>query len=89
MVAQAVVVIRELFVAAQTGASSSLDALIVGIVLPTALGAILVAGTTVALIPGYLAEKSLSGLVPAQRVAGGVGGGCAVLGGVFFRWGSG
>ena len=70
LVAQAFVVIRELFVAAQTGASSSLDALLVGIVLPTSIGAILVAGTTVALIPAYLTEKTASGLVPAQRFAG-------------------
>lgn len=70
VVAQAFIVIRELFIAAQAGASSSLDALLVGLVLPTAMGAILVAGTTVALIPAYLAEQSDSGLASAQRFAG-------------------
>ena len=70
VVAQAVIVIRELFVATQTGASSGLDALLVGIALPTALGLVLTAGTTVALIPAYLSIRSNQDRALALRFAG-------------------
>jgi putative peptidoglycan lipid II flippase len=58
VMAQVVILVRELFVAGQTGASSGFDALIVGIALPTALGGVLTAGTTVALVPTYLSLSS-------------------------------
>ena len=67
---QAVIVIRELFVAAQTGASASLDALLVGIALPTAMGGVLAAGTTVALVPAYMSAMSKGGPRAAQKFAG-------------------
>ena len=67
---QAVIVIRELFVAAQTGASASLDALLVGIALPTAMGGVLTAGTTVAFVPAYMSAMSKGGPRAAQKFAG-------------------
>jgi putative peptidoglycan lipid II flippase len=67
---QVFVVVREVFVAAQVGASSSLDALLVGIVLPITLGGVLTAGTSVALVPAYLSARADRGPLAARRFAG-------------------
>lgn len=72
LVAQLVVMARELFLAAQAGASSQVDALLIATVLPTSLGGVLTRGTLNALVPPYLAARSTGGLREAQRFAGAV-----------------
>lgn len=72
LVAQLVVMARELFLAAEAGASSQVDALLIATVLPTSLGGVLTRGTLNALVPPYLAIRSTGGLREAQRFAGAV-----------------
>ena len=70
LVSQVLVAVREMFVAAQTGTSSGLDALLVGVVLPIAVGGVLSSGTAVALVPVYLTARASRRARDAQRFAG-------------------
>jgi len=63
---------RELFLAAQIGATAELDALLIALVLPTALPSILTSGAITALVPAYLEARHTSGLTEAQRLAGAI-----------------
>lgn len=70
--AQLLIVLRELYLAAEEGASAALDALLVGVVLPTSISGMLTSGAMVALVPAYLAAKSEAGTEQARKVAGAV-----------------
>ncbi len=63
-------IVRELFLAAQIGASAELDALLIALVLPTALPSVLTSGAITALVPAYLEARRESGLMEARRLAG-------------------
>lgn len=63
-------IVRELFLAAQIGASANLDALLIAMVLPVALPSVLTSGVTTALVPAYLEERQAEGLHAARRLAG-------------------
>lgn len=65
-------IVRELFLAAQIGATAELDALLIALVLPTALPSILTSGAITALVPAYLEARHNSGLTEAQRLAGAI-----------------
>jgi putative peptidoglycan lipid II flippase len=69
-VAQVVAIVRELFLAANVGVSSELDALLIAIVLPTTLAGVLTSGTVTALVPAYLEARATSGGEAARRFAG-------------------
>jgi putative peptidoglycan lipid II flippase len=69
-VAQVLGIVRELFLAAQVGVSSRLDALLIALVLPTTLAGVLTSGTITALVPAYLEARSASGVDDARRLAG-------------------
>jgi putative peptidoglycan lipid II flippase len=69
-VAQAIGVIRELFLAAHVGLSSQLDALLIGIVLPVTLSGVLTSGAGTALVPAYADASATRGPAEAKRLAG-------------------
>lgn len=68
--AQVLGIVRELFLAAQVGASAQLDALLIAMVLPAALPSILISGTVTALVPAYLEARQRAGPREARRLAG-------------------
>jgi putative peptidoglycan lipid II flippase len=61
---------RELFIAAQVGLSARLDALLIALVLPSALVSVLTSGAAAALVPAYLERRHLGGRLDARRFAG-------------------
>ena len=63
---------REVYVAAQVGVSADLDALIIGVALPTMLSGVFAAGATTALVPSYLEARKTGGSYHARRVAGSI-----------------
>lgn len=63
---------RELYVAAQVGVAVELDALIIGIVLPTTMAGVFSAGITTALVPSYASAYESQGSLHARRLAGAV-----------------
>jgi putative peptidoglycan lipid II flippase len=67
---QALGIVRELFLAAQVGASAQLDALLIAMVLPISLPSVLTSGAVTALVPVYLAARSVDGVLEARRLAG-------------------
>jgi len=67
---QVLAIIRELFLAAQVGASAELDALLIALVLPTALPGVLTSGAITALVPAYLEARQAGGVREARRLAG-------------------
>src|SRR3954465_11794508 len=69
-VSQVLAVVRELFLAGNVGLSSSFDALIIGITLPTTLALAFSGGATRAIVPAYLEIKKDAGLAAARRLAG-------------------
>jgi putative peptidoglycan lipid II flippase len=71
-VVQALGVARELFVAAQVGVSSRLDALLIALILPTALASFLTSGVVTALVPAYLDARRSRGRDEARRLSGAV-----------------
>jgi putative peptidoglycan lipid II flippase len=71
-VVQALGVARELFVAAQVGVSSRLDALLIALILPTALASLLTSGMVTALVPAYLNALRSRGRDEARRLSGAV-----------------
>jgi putative peptidoglycan lipid II flippase len=83
MAVQVIGIVRELFIAAQVGLSSELDALIIGIALPITLAMVLTAGIHPALVPSYMETREKDGRPSARRLAGVVVvwaalGGCAL-----------
>ena len=63
---------RELFVAANTGTSRELDALLVALVVPTLVAEVGSSGVQAALVPAYAAVTRDGGRGAAQRFAGGI-----------------
>ena len=63
-------IVRELFLAAQIGASAELEALLIDLVLPTALPSVLTSGAITALVPAYLEVRQAGGVEDARRLAG-------------------
>lgn len=71
-IAQALGIARELFVASQVGLSQDLDALLIGLTLPTTLASALSSGTGTALVPAYAAILAENGPRAARRLVGAV-----------------
>jgi putative peptidoglycan lipid II flippase len=67
---QLLAIVRELFLAANAGISADLDALLIGIVLPTTMANILTSGPSTAMVPAYLDARASGGLRDARRLAG-------------------
>jgi putative peptidoglycan lipid II flippase len=63
-------IVRELYLAGQVGVSVALDALLIGLVLPTTFANVLSSGVTFALVPAYVEARRSHGLEAAKRVAG-------------------
>lgn len=61
---------RQLFLAAEVGIASSLDALLIALAAPSALVAILSVGVTTAIVPAYAEAKGEIGIVAARRLVG-------------------
>ena len=70
VVVQVIGFIRQLFLAAEVGLTSELDALLIGMAMPLATTGILVAGVSVALVPAYAAAKDERGRLQARRMVG-------------------
>ena len=67
---QVLAVVRELYLAAKVGVSPDLDALLIGLVLPTTLASILTSGPSTAMVPAYLDARATGGLADARRLSG-------------------
>jgi putative peptidoglycan lipid II flippase len=61
---------RQLFMAAEVGITSELDAFLIGMAAPLAAAGVLVAGVQVALVPAYAAVKSERGEAEARHLVG-------------------
>jgi putative peptidoglycan lipid II flippase len=68
--AQAVGIVRELYLAAQVGLSGDLDAMLIAIGLTTLAAGVLTGGAGTALVPIYLEAQARSGQADARRLAG-------------------
>ncbi len=64
---------RQMFLAAEVGITSGLDALLIAMALPAAMVAILTVGVTTAIVPAYAEAKDVHGSQGARRLAGTVG----------------
>jgi len=64
--------VRELFVASRIGASGSLDALLVALVLPVLVSGLLTSGIRAALIPAHAEIAAARGPAAAQRFVGAI-----------------
>ena len=62
--------VRQLFLAAEVGIDSGLDAVFIGLAAPTAIVVLLAAGVSVALVPAYIQTKEEQGIVAARRLSG-------------------
>jgi putative peptidoglycan lipid II flippase len=67
---QVFTLIRELFVASKVGASPDLDALLVAAVAPIMLSSLIAAGTTAAIVPGYISSRKEHGVRAAEELLG-------------------
>ena len=72
VVAQVIGFARQLYFAAQVGASSELDALFIGLAVSMAVVGILTAGVRTAIVPAYTETKRQRGGVEARQLAGSV-----------------
>lgn len=70
--AQAIAILRELFVAANVGLSGDYDAVLIALVIPMTLAALATSGIVTALIPGYVAIQRERGRADASRLASAV-----------------
>lgn len=80
---------RQLFLAAEVGISSGLDALLIALAAPLALVGILTAGVGVAIVPAYAEVKDERGAADARRLVGAVLVWTAIAGALLslFLWG--
>lgn len=72
MAGQVLALIRELYVAARVGASASLDALLVALVLPILVSGIIAGSLRTAIVPAYFDLVARDGHVAARRFLGAV-----------------
>lgn len=70
LVVQIIGFVRQLFLAAEIGISSALDALLIALAAPLALAGILTAGVAVAIVPAYAEIKDERGPTDARRLVG-------------------
>ncbi len=70
VIVQAIGFARQLFLAAEVGISSALDALLIALAAPYVLVAVLSVGVTIAMVPAYARAKDEYGAVAARRLAG-------------------
>jgi putative peptidoglycan lipid II flippase len=68
--AQAVGLVRELYLAAQVGLSGELDAVLIALALPTLVAGVITGGASGALIPVYLEAQASHGREDARRLSG-------------------
>jgi putative peptidoglycan lipid II flippase len=61
---------RQLFLAAEVGITSGLDALLIALAAPLALVGVLTAGVSAAIVPAYIAAKDDVGTSDARRLVG-------------------
>jgi putative peptidoglycan lipid II flippase len=61
---------RQMFLAAEVGIASELDALLIALAVPFALVAVLSVGVTTAIVPAYAKAKADLGVVAARRLVG-------------------
>ncbi len=73
LVVQLIGFARQMFLAAEVGITSGLDALLIAMALPAAMVAILTVGVTTAIVPAYIEAKDVHGNQGARRLAGTVG----------------
>ena len=69
---QAIGFVRQLFLAAEVGIASALDALLIALAAPAALVAVLSVGVTTAIVPAYVQAKDEHGDAAARRLVGSV-----------------
>lgn len=69
---QALGAIRELFLAANVGATGALDAVLIALILPGAVAGVLTSGIVRAIVPAYLEAEHTGGRDQARRLAGSV-----------------
>lgn len=72
MVGQAAALVRELIVASRVGASASLDALLVALVLPILISGIIAGSLRTAVVPAYFDLERRAGRDAAQRFIGAI-----------------
>lgn len=68
--AQAVAIVRELYVAARVGVSAEYDAVLIALVVPMTLAVLITSGVATALVPAYIAAHRDHGSEAAGRLAG-------------------
>ena len=67
---QAIGAARELFLAANVGATGALDAVLIALVLPAAVAGVITSGIVRALVPAYLEAAEAGGRQQARRLSG-------------------
>jgi putative peptidoglycan lipid II flippase len=67
---QALGAVRELFLAVNVGATGALDAVLIALILPSALAGVLTSGIVRAIVPAYLEAEHTGGRDRARRLAG-------------------
>lgn len=67
---QALGAFRELFLAANIGATGALDAVLIALILPAAIAGVLTSGIVRAIVPAYLEAEHTGGRDQARRLAG-------------------
>lgn len=70
VIVQLIGFVRQMFLAAEVGIDSDLDALFIGLAMPMALVGVLTGGITVALVPSYVQAREEHGPEAARRLAG-------------------
>jgi putative peptidoglycan lipid II flippase len=72
IIVQGIGLMRQLFLAAEVGITSSLDALLIALAAPEALVAVISVGVTTALVPAYVRARDEHGAATANRLTGSV-----------------
>jgi putative peptidoglycan lipid II flippase len=70
VIVQAIGFLRQVYLAAEVGIDSGLDALLISLALPLALVSVLAGGISVALVPAYIQVREDRGTLLARRLAG-------------------
>jgi putative peptidoglycan lipid II flippase len=68
--AQALLIVRDLYVAAQIGVDLAFDALLIALLLPTAASSIILSGASAAFVPAYVTVQRTQGRRAATQLAG-------------------